>query len=307
MSISSAKIPSESRPRMSRMVFHRKVVPWLFILPILLVNLLVVIGPSLAAVYYSMTDWKGLGAAEFIGLENYIDLFQDPNYGNAFLHNLMWLAFFLTVPIFLALMVASFLAPIRKGGMLFRGGLFVAYIIPSVITANIWSNLMHPVQGLGPQLSKIGITGLDIAWLGRTDTSLLSVAFVDNWHWWGFLMVLFLTAMQSVPPELYDAAKIDGANRWTEFLYVTIPGIRPTLIFMLLMTGIWSFLAFDYVYILTQGGPAGSSDLLSVIVYKYAFTRFQAGYASAIGLTMSLLSGVIIGIFIFLRKRGWDI
>ena len=307
MSISSAKIPSESRPRMSRMVFHRKVVPWLFILPILLVNLLVVIGPSLAAVYYSMTDWKGLGAAEFIGLENYIDLFQDPNYGNAFLHNLMWLAFFLTVPIFLALMVASFLAPIRKGGMLFRGGLFVAYIIPSVITANIWSNLMHPVQGLGPQLSKIGITGLDIAWLGRTDTSLLSVAFVDNWHWWGFLMVLFLTAMQSVPPELYDAAKIDGANRWTEFLYVTIPGIRPTLIFMLLMTGIWSFLAFDYVYILTQGGPAGSSDLLSVIVYKYAFTRFQAGYASAIGLTMSLLSGVIIGIFIFLRKRGGDI
>jgi raffinose/stachyose/melibiose transport system permease protein len=307
MSISTAKIPSQSPSRNSRLRFQRKVIPWLFILPILLVNLLVVIGPSIAAVYYSMTDWKGLGAAEFVGLENYIELFHDPNYGNAFLHNLMWLGFFLTVPILLALTVASFLAPIRKGGMLFRGGLFVAYIIPSVITANIWSNLMHPVQGVGAQLAKAGITGLDIAWLGRTDTSLLSVAFVDNWHWWGFLMVLFLTAMQSVPPELYDAAKIDGANRWTEFRYVTVPGIRPTLVFMLLMTGIWSFLAFDYVYILTQGGPAGSSDLLSVIVYKYAFTRFQAGYASAIGLTMSLLAGVIIGIFILLRKRGWEI
>lgn len=303
-SISAGSLP---KPRLSRLRFQRKVVPWLFVLPILLINLLVVIGPSIAAVYYSLTDWKGIGLGKFIGLANYAAIFQDENYINAFTHNLVWLAFFLTVPIFLGLLVASLLAPIRKGGLLFRGLLFVPYILPSVITANIWSNLVHPVNGLGAQLAKIGISGLDKAWLGRTDSSLLTVAFVDNWHWWGFLMVLFLTAMQSVPPELYDAAKIDGANRWMEFRHVTIPGIRPTLIFMLLMTGIWSFLAFDYVYILTQGGPAGSSDLLSVIVYKYAFTRFQAGYASAIGLTMSAFAGVIIGIFIILRKRGWEI
>ncbi|NLG95828.1 MAG: sugar ABC transporter permease [Chloroflexi bacterium] len=296
-----------STRRLSGLTFQRKIVPWLFVLPILLINLVVVIGPSFGAIYYSLTDWSGIGAAEFIGLQNYADILKDPNYGNAFLHNLIWLAFFLTIPIIMALIVSSVLAPIRKGGMFFRAALFVAYILPSVITANIWSNLMHPRQGLGAQLAKIGIQGLDIAWLGRTDTSLLSVAFVDNWHWWGFLMVLFLTAMQSVPPELYDAAKIDGANRWQEFRHVTIPGIRPTLIFMLLMTGIWSFLAFDYVYILTQGGPAGSSDLLSVIVYKYAFTRFQAGYASAIGLTMSFFAGIIISIFIILRKRGWEI
>jgi raffinose/stachyose/melibiose transport system permease protein len=120
-------------------------------------------------------------------------------------------------------------------------------------------------------------------------------------------MVLFLAAMQNIPPDLYDAAKIDGANRWQEFRHVTIPGIRPTLVFMLMMTAIWSFLVFDYVWILTQGGPAGSSEVLGTFLYKQAFNRFEAGYAAAIGLTMSLFAGMIIGVFVTLRRRGWEI
>jgi raffinose/stachyose/melibiose transport system permease protein len=120
-------------------------------------------------------------------------------------------------------------------------------------------------------------------------------------------MVLFLAAMQNIPPDLYEAAKLDGANRWEEFRDVTIPGIRPTLIFMLLMTSIWSFLTFDSIWILTQGGPAGASEVLSVLVQKHAFQRFEAGYASAIGLTMSVFVGIVISIFIVLRKRGWEI
>ena len=103
-------------------------------------------------------------------------------------------------------------------------------------------------------------------------------------------MVLFLAAMQNIPPDLYDAAKIDGANRWHEFRHVTVPGIRPTLVFMFMMVGIWSFLAFEYVWILTQGGPAGSSEMLAVFVYKQAFNRFEAGYAAAIGLTLSFFA-----------------
>jgi raffinose/stachyose/melibiose transport system permease protein len=90
-------------------------------------------------------------------------------------------------------------------------------------------------------------------------------------------------------------------------VHVTLPGIRPTLVFMLLMTGIWSFLAFDYVWITTQGGPAGSSELLSVLVFKNAFMRFNAGYAAAIGLTMSFFAGLIIGAYQLLKKRGWEI
>jgi len=128
---------------------------------------------------------------------------------------------------------------------------------------------LSPTQGLGGQLAKLGIPGLDIAYLGNPHTALLSVAFVDNWHYWGFLMVLFLSAIQNVPPDLYDAARVDGANRWQEFRHVTIPGIRPTVVFMLLMTAIWSFLVFDYIWILTQGGPAGS------VVGSAGYARLQ--------------------------------
>jgi raffinose/stachyose/melibiose transport system permease protein len=106
---------------------------------------------------------------------------------------------------------------------------------------------------------------------------------------------------------LYDAARVDGANRWQEFLNVTLPGIRPTLVFMLVMTGIWSFLAFDYVWISTQGGPAGSSNLLSVLVFVNAFMNYDAGYAAAIGLSMSFFAAIIIIIYLWLRRRGWEI
>ena len=288
--------------------FSKTVVPWLFIAPILLLHLVVVIGPSLAAFYYSLTDWSGIGAAEFVGLKNFQELiFEDQNYRAALQHNVSWLLFFLTVPFSMALVAAALLAQVKRGSMFFRAIMFVPYILPSVIIASIWRNLLSPRMGVGAHLAHWGIPGFDHAFLGEKTTVLLTIAFIDNWHFWGFLMVLFLAAMQNIAPELYDAAKIDGANRRQEFRHITIPGILPTLSFMLLMTGIWSFLVFDYVWLLTQGGPAGASEVMATYLYKQAFNRFEAGYASAIGLSMSLFAGVIISIFIFLRRRGWDI
>jgi raffinose/stachyose/melibiose transport system permease protein len=298
--------PTQAGLRRKRF-FRKKVIPILFVLPILVINLVVVLGPSLSSLYYSLTNWNGVGIAKFIGLQNFQKILTDKQYLHAFQNNLVWLLFFLTIPIAIALLASSVLAPLKKGGLFFRAVLFVPYILPSVIVASIWKDLLHLDTGLGGLAAKLGLPFLNIAYFGRMDTSLLSAAFVDNWHWWGFLMVLFLTAMQSVPAELYDAAKIDGANAVNEFFHVTLPGIRPTLIFMLLMTGIWSFLAFDYVWITTQGGPAGSSEMLSVLVFKNAFQRFNAGYAAAIGLTMSFFAGIIITIYQLLRKRGWEI
>lgn len=288
--------------------WRRTIMPWLFIAPILLLHLTVVIGPSISAFYYSLTKWSGIGPAQFIGLENFRTLlFDDMAYRNALGNNLRWLAFFMTIPFILALTTAYLLAQVVRGSMFFRTMLFVPYILPSVITAEIWRNLLSPRAGVGAQLALLGIPGLDFAWFGNPRTALWAIAFVDNWHFWGFLMVLFLAAMQNIPPELYDAAKIDGANRRQEFLNVTVPGIRPTLVFMLMMVGIWSFLAFEYIWILTQGGPAGSSEMLSVLVYKQAFNRFEAGYAAAIGLSMSFFAGLVIGIFVLLRRLGWEI
>lgn len=300
--------PNEIVRARRRAVFRQRWLPWLFIAPYLLLHMLVVAGPSISAFYYSMTDWSGIGQAEFVGLDNFIELFTDDDtFWDAFQNNILWMAFFMTVPFALALVGAGLLAMVRRGGMAYRTLLFLPYIVPSVITATIWRNLLSPSLGIGAQLSKWGIPGLDVAFLGRSDTALLTIAFVDNWHFWGFLMVLFLAAMQGIPRALYDAAKIDGANRWQEFINVTVPGIRPTVVFMLLMVAIWSFTSFDYIWILTQGGPAGASEVLATHLYKQAFNRFEAGYAAAIGLTISAIAGAIISFFVFLRRRGWEI
>jgi raffinose/stachyose/melibiose transport system permease protein len=291
-----------------RVTWRRKVVPWLFVLPILLINLVVVLGPALAAVYYSMTEWNGIGTAKWTGLDNYKRMFtDDPSFPHAFRNNLLWLVLFLTVPMVMALVAASLLAPLKRGGLTFRMGLFLPYVLPSVVVAAIWRSLLHPDRGIPATLTDWGVPGFDRALLGDSSTVLSTIAFVDNWHFWGFLMVLFLAAMQNIPPDLYEAARLDGASKFQEFRDITIPGIRPTLVFMMLMTSIWSFLTFDYIWVLTQGGPAGSSEVLSVLVFKNAFMNLQAGYASAIGLSMSALVGVVIGIFLVLRRRGWDI
>ena len=301
---SQARVHSAER---RRAFMRRKVVPWLFVLPILVINLAVVAGPALSAVYYAMTDWSGIGAANWVGLDNFRTLAGDSAFRHAFQNNVIWLAMFLTVPIAMALIAASLLAPVRRGALVFRMALFIPYVLPSVITAALWRGLLSPDRGIPALLTDWGVPGFDKAFLGAPDTVLPAIGFVDNWHWWGFLMVLFLASMQNIPSDLYESARLDGASRWQEFRDVTLPGIRPTFVFMILMTTIWSFLTFDYIWILTQGGPAGASEVLAVLVFKEAFRNFNAGYAAAIGLTMSFFVGCVIAVFQVLRRRGWEL
>lgn len=306
-SVAMPAAPAARTRRGGKVFFRRKVVPWLFVLPILLINVAVVLGPTLASVWYSMTDWSGIGSATFIGLDNFRQLAGDQAFRRAFANNVFWLAMFLTLPIALSLGAASQLAPVKRGAILFRMALFIPYVLPSVVSANLWRGLLSPDRGVPALLTDLGIPGFDKAFLGDPRTVLPAIGFVDNWRWWGFLMVLFLAAMQNIPQDLYESARLDGAGRWQEFRDITLPGIRPTLVFMMLMTTIWSFLTFDYIWILTQGGPAGASEVLAVLVFKEAFRNFNAGYAAAIGLTMSVFVGFVIGIFVILRRRGWDI
>lgn len=302
------RIMREAERDARRYRLRKRMLPWLFILPILMLNMLVIFGPALAAIYYSFTDWTGIGQANFIGLDNYVRLLNDASYQRSFMNNIVWMIFFLIVPFILALLGATMLAPIKGAwGLLIRALLFVPYILPSVIVASIWRTLLSPTSGIGAQLANIGIPGLDIAFLGNPQTVLLSIAFVDNWRFWGFLMVLLLSAMQSIPAELFESARIDGANRWQEFRFVILPGIRPTLVFMLLMVAIWSFLVFDYVWVLTQGGPAGASEVLGTLVVKNAFQRFDSGYAASIGITMSIFACGFLVIYNVLRRRGMEI
>jgi raffinose/stachyose/melibiose transport system permease protein len=276
------------------------VIGWAFLAPLLVLNALVVLGPSIATVYYSFTDWSGLGPATFIGLANYTKAFGDPQVHEALLHNGIWFVLFLSVPMALGLLGAHVLSQVRRFQVVFRALYFIPYVVASVVNAAVWKMLLSPTSGIGHAL------GFDHSWLGDPATSLLSVNFVVNWHWWGFLAVIFFAAMQGVDPQLYDAAKVDGASTWQQFKAVTLPGIRPTAVFLVLMTVIWTLKAFDYIFIMTGGGPAGSSEVVSTLMYKQAFNEYEAGYAAALGLSMTVVTAVILAVYQYLRKKGWE-
>lgn len=281
---------------------------WIFLMPLALFNVCVVLGPAVATVYYAFTDWTGLQPPNFIGLDNFARLVTDAEFHSAVLHNLFYAAFMLTVPVVMALTGAFLLTRITRFRLLFRTLYFLPYIVISVVNGAIWQYLLSPEQGVAKQLSSLGIDWLnDIYFLGDDRLALPTVVFVDHWHWWGFLVVLLLAAMQDVDPVYYESARLDGANRWQEFFHVTLPAIRPTLTFVLILTIIWSFLAYDYAYILTQGGPAGASMLVSILLNTHAFQLNEAGYASAMGLTMTAFTVAVIGVYVYLRRRGWEI
>jgi raffinose/stachyose/melibiose transport system permease protein len=276
----------------------------LWLSPALLVNLLVVGGPGLSSLYYAFTDWNGFTTPHFTGLANARRLLSDPDFHNAIKHNFFYLLFFLAVPIVMGLIGAFMLTRIKRGATLFRIIYFIPYLAASVVNAQIWKNLLDPNQGIAAELDKIHIHLLDsVYFLGDSRLSLPSVAFVDNWAFWGFLLVLFFAAMQDVDTGLLEAARIDGANARQEFWHIVLPGIRPTLTFALMIISIWSLLAYDYAYALTGGGPAGSSDLVSLLVNRTAFLSLEAGYAAFIALAMSALGAVFILIFFILARN----
>ena len=295
---------SRSRPRGGAVRRRRRLVAMLFLLPALAINLLVIGGPGLSSLYYAFTDWNGFTDPKFTGFDNAIHLANDADFWNAISHNFIYMVIFLTVPMIMGLAGAFMLSRIRRGAVFFRVIFFIPYLIASVVNAQIWKNLLDPASGLAAQLDKIGIHFLDnVYFFGDSNLSLYSVAFVDNWHFWGFLVVLFLAAMQGVDASRFEAARIDGANAWQEFWHITLPGIRPTLTFAIMIISLWSLLAFDYSYVLTGGGPAGSSDLVSLLVNRTAFGSLEAGYAAFIALAMSLLGGVFLFIFSIIRRN----
>lgn len=308
MAITSSPVYATQPKRTSKSRrWRRTMVPWLFLTPLLILNLIVIIVPSVLSIRYAFTDWSGLGDAKWIGLANFQEMFRDTVFWKAIWNNFRWTVVFLTVPVCMSLLGAALLVPIKKGQMLYRTLFFIPYVLASVVNAYIWKLLLNPVFGVGPWLAERGIPFLDVRFFGNAATSLYAVAFVDNWHFWGFLVVLYLAAMHAVDFELFEAARLEGANRWQEFVHVTLPGIRPTLVFTLIMIMIWSFLVFDYIYLITNGGPAHSSEVLATLTYNTAFYSFRVGYATAIGLTMTFFSALFVCLFVVLRRLGWEV
>ena len=290
-------------------VKKKNIVPYFFILPAFIIHLCVVVLPACSTLVMSFFEWNGMGNAKFIGFNNFVEIFTKDNVVRmALIHNLQWLAIFITVPIILGFVMAILISRIKKGQMFYRTVYFLPYVISAAVASKIWTAYMNPYYGLNTVFEKWGLTTLSkTLWLGNPKIALFSVAFVDNWHWWGFVMVLFLGALQQVDSTLYEAARVDGATKLQEIIHVSIPGIRQTIAFVLIMTIMWSFLTFDYVYIMTNGGPANSTEIMSTWIYKNAFVKYRAGYANALCV---IQSGICILLYFFQKyvskKGGMD-
>ena len=282
-------------------------IAWYFILPAFIIHLLVVATPSVLSLALCLTDWNGFGKINYVGFENFIELFDDRYFKKAVKHNIIWTVIFLTVPISLALTCAYLLTGIKKGQLIYRLVFFFPYMLASIISCQIWKYIVHPLHGIVAWFSKKGFDIDPVSPFTMKETSLYAVAFVDGWHFWGFLVVIYITGMYQVDNSLYEAADIEGATKFQKFRYITLPMIRPIFIFTLMIIIIWSIPTFDYPWILTQGGPAYSSEVLATNLYSHAFERFNVGYSSAIGTLMFLYVIIIVGIFGILRKLGWEI
>jgi raffinose/stachyose/melibiose transport system permease protein len=273
-----------------------------FLFPALLINVLIILIPALLTVAMAFVTWDGVSDPTFAGLDNFRAIFADQVFFSALLNNLKWTAIFLTIPIIMGLVAASLLLIVRRGRTFFQIVYFLPAIIATVVTARVWQGMIYnPDTGLVGWLRIFGLH-LDDP-LAHPSTALFAVASVDLWHWWGFLTVIFFAALRQVDVSQIEAARLDGARYFQLMRYILLPAIRPTIGLMMIMTVIWSFLAFDFVYILTQGGPAFSSEVLSTLSYRYAFYNFTVGPAAAVALVISLFGLVATAFYIRVQQR----
>lgn len=270
----------------------------LYIVPTMIINVVIVLVPALLTVALAFCNWDGISAPTFAGLDNFRALAADHVFWSALGNNIVWTLVFLTVPILMGLAAASMLLIVRRGSNFFQIVYFLPVVIATAITARVWQGMIYsPVTGVFGVLKRYGMPVPNP--LTQPPLSLFGVATVDLWHWWGFLCVIFFAALRQVPQEQIEAARLEGASYFQMMRYVLLPGIRPTITLMMIMTVIWSFLAFDFVYIMTQGGPAFSSELLSTLAYRKAFYDLNVGQAAAAALVISLFG--LVGTFFYVR------
>jgi raffinose/stachyose/melibiose transport system permease protein len=287
---------------------RRRWLGYAFVAPALLLHLLVVGLPALVTFGLSTFDWDGLRPPRFVGLANFVNILtRDDVFLKAFTNNLRWLALFLIVPVVLGLTTAVLVGRTGRSQFVYRTVYFLPYIFSSAVVARMFGYLYHPFYGLNLVFKQMGLAWAAQSWLGDPKIVLYSVLNASQWHFWGFDFMVFLSALQQIDRTYYEAAFLDGASRWKTFRFITVPLLRPTIVFILLLTTLWSFNAFDYVYIMTQGGPAHSSELLATWIYSSAVAGRQAGYASALAVMLTLISSGAIVAYVTMRRRGMEI
>lgn len=269
----------------------------LLLLPAMLISVSVVLVPAIQTLFNSLTSWNGFAAKkEFIGLANYVELFGDKYFKIALKNNIIWLGLFSIVIPVIAMCMALLLLQRKKSRNVLQTIFLIPYVLAPVVTAMIFKNIVYsPTTGFVHFLNQVN-EGLNLKNpLTNRDFGIFAVAAVDMWHFWSYVMIIYLAALRQTPQDQLEAARLDGANFRQLFFNVYLPNIKPTVHLMSLMIVIFSFLAFDYVNLMTQGGPAHYTELLATLAYTSAFSERRIGMASAISVVISAL-GMIGGI-----------
>ena len=282
---------------------QRALAPWLFLAPGLLMFLIYVIYPIISSIWLSFYDWDGLGQKTWLGMANYVELFSDANFYTSLKNNVIWLVLFmLAVPA--GLLIAIFLNQTVTGIRFYKSLFFFPFVISQVVVGLVFSWFYAPNFGLFYLLIEWA-TGTGIAFLADPDKVTYALVAAGLWPQIAYCMILYLTGLNNISPDQIEAARLDGAKGWKMLWYVVIPQLRPATFIAVVVTVIGALRSFDIVSVMTDGGPFGSSRVLSFYMYEQALSEYgyRMGYGAAIAVILFLIMMVFITGFIWKMVR----
>lgn len=293
--------PSRRRPLSLKL--RSTLVGWSFILPNFLGFAILTLVPVIILFYMSMTNWNVFGTAQWIGFDNFERLLSDRSFHKALTNTLYYAVVHIPLTLVTSLGLALLLNRKLKGVAFFRTVAFFPYITSVVAIAVVWNMLFSPETGpINQILGWFGINGP--GWTTSSTWAMPAIIIVSVWREMGYYMLLFLAGLQTVPTQLYEAARLDGANAWQRFTNVTLPGLRPTTFFVTVMLTIASFKVLDLVLVMTNGGPGQSTLVLSQYIFNKGFVENQFGYASSVAVVLfAICIAVTIFQFIVNKRR----
>ena len=275
-----------------------------FVLPAMIPMTVFWIYPIVKSGWLSFTDWDYMTPNyNYVGFENYTDLVDDGRFWDALLHTGVFAAGTIIPTIILGLIFALLLQNELRGKAIYRFLLFSPWITPTVAISIVWSWIFQPKGGLANEILEL-LNLPALGWITSSDTSLLSVIIVTVWKAIGYSCIFYLTALDKIPVDRYEAASLDGAGFFGKLFYITIPGISPTTFFLGIITMVDALKAYDQIQILTQGGPSGSTRTLTYLYYQLGFEEFKMGRASAVAIVIVLIT-VLLSFTQFRLSKKW--
>lgn len=285
-----------AKPRLNSYRLRVKITPYLFLAPALIWYLFFLAYPMATSFYISMTDWDGLSRqTNFIGLTNYKNiLLEDEISRLALMNNILWTLGTLLIPTVIGLLLAVVLNQKLLGQTAFRAIFYGPAVLPLVAVGLIWGWLYNPHFGfINEFLKLVGLGHLARGWLSNFDTALPATFITAVWGGIGFPMVLYLAALQGIPAEQYEAARIDGANSLQLFRHITLPWLREAHVIVISLAVIQSFKVFDLIYTMTYGGPGRVTQVLGTWMYFNAFQYYKAGFGSALAWIIAIITMIL--------------